>query len=84
MGVMPTIGERVRDLRQKHGLTSRELSKRAGVSHAYVGHIERGVLKSPGMVALVGIAKALGVSVDELLAPVGSPAHESAVTREAS
>jgi transcriptional regulator with XRE-family HTH domain len=62
-------GGRLRQLREARGLTQGELASRAGVSRQLVGAIEVG-RHLPRVDAGVGLARALGVSVEELF---GSP-----------
>jgi transcriptional regulator with XRE-family HTH domain len=59
-----TIGQRVRRLRLKRGLSQRELAG-PGVSYAYVSRIENGGRK-PSLKALRLLAQRLGVSLEEL------------------
>ena len=49
------------------GLTLRDLSASSNVSIAYLSDLERGVLVNPTLDTLTAIAKALGVSLNELL-----------------
>lgn len=64
------IGERVRDARTSAGLTLRELGLRAGVSHTYLGDIEKGH-RAPSARTAAHIAVVLGLDVDVLLASMG-------------
>jgi transcriptional regulator with XRE-family HTH domain len=57
----------VRTLRSKQGLTQVELAKRARIGQAYIAMLERGDRKNPSLPVLKRLAKALGVSVTELL-----------------
>lgn len=56
---MASVGEAVRDARQKTGLSQRELADRAGVPLSTVGRIERNVVH-PRVDTLQRIADALG------------------------
>lgn len=62
-----TVGERIRRLREKAGLTQEELAEIADLHYSYVGHIERGT-KNPSLKSLTKIADALGVPVAQLMA----------------
>ena len=53
------IGNRIRDLRKKSGLTMKELAKRTGISYATIHRIETGAL-SPSVAVLSDIAHELG------------------------
>lgn len=56
------LGERIRGLRKRRGLTLAALAQAAGLSTGYISQLERN-LASPSIPALVNIAKALGVTV---------------------
>jgi hypothetical protein len=56
----------VRIWREQHGQTLAGLAKRAGVGPSYLSEIEGG--RKPGSVAALGkLAKALGLSIDDLV-----------------
>ena len=57
----------VQELRTKNDMSQRELAKRAGVSDGYIAHLETGLRKNPGLAVLKRLAKALKVSVAELV-----------------
>ena len=63
-GEEETIGQRVRRLRLKRGLSQRQLSG-PGVSYAYVSRIESGG-RRPSLKAMRLLAQRLGVSLEEL------------------
>ena len=56
------LGERIRGLRKRRGLTLAQLAEAAGLSIGYISQLERN-LASPSIPALVSIAKGLGVTV---------------------
>ena len=60
------LGERVRRKRQQMKITQEQLAERIGVSHSFVGHIERGTRKA-SLDTLVLLCKELQVSADFLL-----------------
>lgn len=66
------IGQRVHRLRRAKGLTRTELAERLGVSRQRVGNWERG-LNTPALGVLPGLARELGVTVDELITGEPSP-----------
>ncbi len=60
------IGETVRTMREKSGLSMRELARRAGVSQPFLSQIERGV-SAPSMVTIYRLAEALDILPGALL-----------------
>lgn len=60
------VSRRLRDARERAGLSQAELARAAGVHASYVSHLERGS-RAPGRLALSRVAGALGVTVDHLL-----------------
>jgi transcriptional regulator with XRE-family HTH domain len=60
-------GKRLRQLRERAGLSQRALSIKADVGVMACSRIERGAVQ-PTLSTLQAFAKALNVSVDELLA----------------
>jgi transcriptional regulator with XRE-family HTH domain len=63
---MSEIGERIKQIRLKRGFSQSELARRAGVTPGLIWQIEVG-MKDPGRRALIGLARALSVSLDELI-----------------
>src|SRR3954464_13455734 len=68
------LGERVRRLRARGGLTRRELAKEAGVSERHLANLETGV-GNPSVQILRRVAQALNCNIAEL---VGDEGDESA------
>ncbi len=62
---MDNLGERLRDIRIKSGLTLRELARQANVSPSFISQIENGK-SQPSVATLYSFSRLLGVSVDEL------------------
>jgi transcriptional regulator with XRE-family HTH domain len=60
-----TLGETIRALREKTGLSLRELAKRANVSAPFMSDVELG-RRYPGDSVLAAIATCLKVHVEEL------------------
>lgn len=54
-------------LREREGLTQVELARRAKITQAYVAQLEAGDKRNPSLATLKRLAKALGMSVTELL-----------------
>ena len=61
------LGKKLRQLRKLAGLTQEKLARRAGLVPTYVARIEAGTVKSPRIETRRKLAKALGVSITELL-----------------
>lgn len=64
--VVATIATRMRELREARGLSLQELANRAGIAKSHVWQIEQGKSANPTIATTVGIARALGVSLDYL------------------
>jgi transcriptional regulator with XRE-family HTH domain len=62
-----TIGKNIKKLRNQRDLSQDRLSKLADISHNTIIKIESGAIKSPTIDTAQKIAKALGVSLDDLM-----------------
>ena len=58
---------RLKRLRKKKGLTLDQLARRVGCSGPYIHMLETGKKNNPSLATLRRLAKALGVTIDELL-----------------
>ena len=63
----PIIAKNIKKLRKQRGLSQDKLSKLANISHNTIIKIESGAIQSPTMDTASKIAKALGVSLDDLM-----------------
>lgn len=63
---MSTIGNRIRDIRERKGMTQDDLSKRAEISKGFLSDVENNK-RNVGSQNLLKIANVLGASVDYLL-----------------
>jgi len=70
------FGERLRRWRTERGVTLRDVSEASGISIAYLSDLERGKLANPTLDTLTALARALGVSLNELLGLDSEPATE--------
>ena len=77
-GVLNSVSESLRRVRQERGLTLEELAQRSGVSIGMLSQLERGV-GNPSLRTLVKIAKGLGVPMGYFLSGID---HSSAVVRK--
>ena len=64
--VVSSVATRMRELREARGLSLQEVASRAGVAKSHVWQIEQGRSRNPTITTTVGIARALGVSLDYL------------------
>ena len=61
------LGDRLRELRQKLGMTQKQLAEHSGVTDATISRVESRQIKGLRGEALGRLAEALGVTVDYLL-----------------
>jgi transcriptional regulator with XRE-family HTH domain len=66
MDIRKKFGKRLRTLREERGWSQEEFADRAGLHRTYVSAVERGV-RNPTLSVLERLAKALGVSMAELV-----------------
>ena len=67
---MPTVGERIREIRKSRNLTQRELADRMGINFTYLSRVENDRLddeQTPREETIQRIARALETDADELL-----------------
>lgn len=62
-----TVGKRIKEVRKQKGMSQDELAERADLSSQYISQIETG-RKKGSLPTYNKLAKALGVSIDELTA----------------
>ena len=61
------LGKNIKRIRQRRNLTQDKLARLADIPYTTITKIETGVIKQPSVLAVAKIAKALGVSLDELV-----------------
>lgn len=66
MGGAAAMGATLRDLRNRAGITQRDLAAREGLHRNYLGALERGTVANPGLATASRLARALDVSVATL------------------
>lgn len=66
MDIRKKFGKRLRALREERSWSQEEFADRAGLHRTYVSAVERGV-RNPTLSVLERLAKALGVSMAELV-----------------
>ena len=62
-----TVGERIKQLREKKGMNQKQLAEKAKMTRATISRIETGQVKEVKSEALKKLAVALGVTVDFLV-----------------
>lgn len=61
------IGVNIKSLRESRGLSINQLAVKAGVSASYLGRVEKGKRKSPTILTIEKIAKALDVPLERII-----------------
>ena len=72
---VPRVGERLREARQRRGVSVRSLARELGVSASLISQIETGK-SQPSVSTLYAMTTALGISVEDVFASV--PAGDAA------
>ncbi len=62
-----TIGNKIKQLRNKQGLTQDELARKSDLSYTTLTKIETNVITKPTIQTVMKITKGLGISLDELM-----------------
>jgi putative transcriptional regulator len=60
------MGNRVKEFREKLGLSQEQLSDKSGVSRVSISLIESGGTKNPSAKTLYALASAMGTTVDHI------------------
>lgn len=66
--VLPPIARRLKELRAAAGMSQQSLAVAAGLSVSLASQIERGSRSDPRISTTAALARALGVTLDELMA----------------
>ncbi|PIP62304.1 hypothetical protein COW98_04775 [Candidatus Roizmanbacteria bacterium CG22_combo_CG10-13_8_21_14_all_35_9] len=64
---MATIGKNIKRLRTKQGLSQDDLARKAELKYSTLAKIEGDFVTKPGVQMVAKIAKALDVSIEELI-----------------
>jgi putative hydrolase of the HAD superfamily len=75
------LGGRVQELRKAAHLTQQGLCQKASLSYSTLAKIERGAIKAPSIFTIAGIAQALDISLDELMAANVTPPQPRLTTQ---
>ena len=62
-----TIGDKIKQLRNKQGLTQDELARKSDLPYTTLTKIETNVITKPSIQTVTKIAKGLGISIDDLI-----------------
>jgi transcriptional regulator with XRE-family HTH domain len=62
------LADKLLQYRKNHELTQKEFADKGGLTREAVQAIENGRVENPQMETLIGIAKAMETSIDELVA----------------
>ncbi|HOQ17756.1 MAG TPA: helix-turn-helix transcriptional regulator [Defluviitaleaceae bacterium] len=61
------LGKKIKKLRTDLGLSQDELARKADIPYTTLTKIETGVIKKPSVYVVAKIAKALNISIEELI-----------------
>jgi DNA-binding XRE family transcriptional regulator len=75
--VLPPLGRRLKELRTTAGMSQQSLAVAAGLSVSLVSQIERGSRSDPRISTTAALARALGVTLDQLVVGVAGSVLES-------
>lgn len=78
-----SLGSRLRAVRQRSGLSLREVARQLGVSPSFVSQLENGK-SQPSVATLYSLSQLLGVSIDELFKPDGRPSSAAPAAEQGS
>ena len=62
-----TIGDKIKKLRNKQGLTQDELARKSDLPYTTLTKIESNVITKPSIQTVVKIANGLGITIDSLM-----------------
>ncbi|PIS15171.1 hypothetical protein COT63_01455 [Candidatus Shapirobacteria bacterium CG09_land_8_20_14_0_10_38_17] len=61
------IGKNIKKYRNKQGLSQEDFAKKSGVKYTTLTKIESNVIKKPSVMIMSKLAKAFGVSIEDLI-----------------
>lgn len=62
-----TIGDKIKQLRNKQGLTQDELARKSDLPYTTLTKIESNVITKPTIQTVMKIAKGLNITIDDLI-----------------
>ena len=63
----PPIGNKIKQLRNKQGLTQDKLARKSDLPYTTLTKIETNVITKPSIQTVIKIAKGLGIGIDDLM-----------------
>jgi transcriptional regulator with XRE-family HTH domain len=60
------VGEKIKIIRERKGITQKELAEKSNISNIYLSNLENGIKNNPSNKLLNKIADVLNVTIDEL------------------
>ena len=69
------VGDRIKQRRRELGLSQETLADRLGIHQPALARLEKNGIQDPRMCTLVGLARALHMTVDELVGMHGDDAR---------
>ena len=67
MTIENNVGENIKKRQTKLGLSQEDFAQKSGVKYTILTKIESGVINTPSVLMVGKIAKAFGVSIEDLL-----------------
>lgn len=67
MAIEIGIGKNIKKYRNKQGLSQEDFAKKSGVKYTTLTKIESNVIKKPSVLIMAKLAKALGVTIEDLI-----------------
>lgn len=61
------IGDKIKQIRNKQGITQDELARKSEIPYTTLTKIESNVITKPTIQTVAKIAKGLGITIDELI-----------------
>ena len=61
------IGDKIKQIRNKQGITQDELARKSEIPYTTLTKIESNVITKPSIQTVAKIAKGLGITIDELI-----------------
>lgn len=71
------IGDNIKRIRKRRGITLSELSQRSGISKSYLSNLERNIKSNPSVQVTQNIALVLQTEIDEIIKPAKVQVNEN-------